>query len=335
ITHTDRDIWDCLALDLETPRPGRRPNLSVIDFRPISQAWLRRAVKEWVKTLRPDTSQVKRTLQAATLASAALEARPGGGHDERELRFADLDAIFEAINTATNASGGLYETRYRRGLWANFHAVIDLGRATDVLVDLPGTFSRHSSHSIAHEEANEDHIGKAVPETVVAQLDAHMGLLGVDGNYGRIWSAVDTNAMFAAAYQVLRDTGRRPGEVVSLRLDCLECDAGEWALIYDNHKKRRLRRRLPITAETAAVIQAWQARRAGMDLPACTQGWLFPACWQSSGPGHLGTIRLSQALRSWVDAIPRLDSDVPGLDGTPLPFDRLAIYPYAFRHSYA
>ena len=30
-----------------------------------------------------------------------------------------------------------------------------------------------------------------------------------------------------------------------------------------------------------------------------------------------------------------LSSDLPGPDGTPLPFDRSAIYPYAFRHSYA
>ena len=30
-----------------------------------------------------------------------------------------------------------------------------------------------------------------------------------------------------------------------------------------------------------------------------------------------------------------LHANLPGPDGTPLPFDRSAIYPYAFRHSYA
>ncbi|MGH9157289.1 MAG: hypothetical protein ACRD1K_15955, partial [Acidimicrobiales bacterium] len=128
VVHTDKDVWDCLALDLQTPRPGRRPNLSMIDFTPIAQPWLRAAVKEWVATARPETWHVKRTVQAATLASDALGARPGGGHDQRALRFADLDAAFRAINTATNLDGGLYDTRYRRGLWASFHAVIDLGR---------------------------------------------------------------------------------------------------------------------------------------------------------------------------------------------------------------
>ncbi len=335
IIHTDKDVWDCLALDLEVPRPGVRPNLSVLDFTPISQRWLRDAVKAWVATVRPETWNVKRTVQAATLASRALEARPGGGHDETVLRFADLDAVFAAINTAVTVDGRLYDARYRRGLWASFHAVIDLGRATDRLAGLPGVFSRHASHSIGHTDPNEDHIGKAVPETVIAQLDARLDLLGADGNYGRIWSPADTNALFVTAYQVLRDTGRRPGEIVSLRSDCLERDGDDWSLVYDNHKKRRLRRRLPITEATARIIQTWQARRAGIDLPACAEGWLFPAVRESTGPGHLRTIRLSQALRAWVDAIPELTSDLPGPDGAPQPFDRSAIYAYAFRHSYA
>ena len=118
------------------------------------------------------------------------------------------------INDAVTGDGRLYDARYRRGLWASFHAVIDLGRATDILDGLPGVFSRHASHSIRHTDPNEDRIGKAVPETVIAQLDAHLDLLGVDGNYGRIWSPADTNAWFATAYQVQRhaDAGvRAPG----------------------------------------------------------------------------------------------------------------------------
>ncbi len=139
---------------------------------------------------------------------------------------------------------------------------------------------------------------------MIAQLDAHLDLLGVDGNYGRIWSPSDTNALFATAYQGLRDTGRRPGEVVSLRTQCVERDGEDWALVYDNHKKGRLRRRLPITAATAWIIQAWQVRRAGIDLPQCAEGWLFPAARESSGTGHLTTIRLSQALRHADAGVP-------------------------------
>jgi integrase len=335
ITHTDKDVWDCLALDLEAPRAGRRPNLSSVEFTPITQRWLREATKDWIQTFRPDSGQLRRTVQACTLASRALSVRPGGGQDPRDLGFADMTAVFQALNNATQTEGRLYSGRYRRGLWARFVAVIDLGRSTDLLRDLPATFRRHPSHTILDEDLNEDEIGKAIPETVIAQLDAHLELLGTDSTYGRVWSITDTATLFQTAYQILRDTGRRPGEVVSLAVDCLEIQDGEYALVYDNHKKHRLRRRLPITTDTAATIQRWQRYRAGLELPISAQCWLFPACTESSGSGHLSTNRFARALHRWVAAIPVLHSDLPGPDGTPIPFDRSLIYPYAFRHSYA
>ncbi len=335
IDHAHGDVWDCLALDLETPRVGRRPNMATIDFGPIRQDWLRQATKHWVATIRPATNEIKRAIQVATIASATLGRRPGGGHDPKDLGFAEVTAVYQAVKGATRSDGRLYDSHYRRGLLARFWAVIDLGRASGLLGELPGTFTRSTTQRIVATEANEDEIGKAIPETVIAQLDAHLDLLGADRTYGRVWSATDTKAMFAAAYVVLRDTGRRPGEVVSLALDCVETDGDEHALVYDNHKKLRLRRRLPITAETAAAIDRWRQQRSGLVLPACAEGFLFPAPNQSQGPGHLTATRLAQALRAWVGAIPILRSDVPGPDGTPLPFDRKAIYPYAFRHSYA
>jgi hypothetical protein len=335
LAHADRDTWDALALDLEAPRPGRRPNRATIDFIPIGQTWLRDATKQWVATVRPATGEVKRAIQVATLASVALSRRPGGGHDPAALGFSEVTAVYDAVKGATGEDGRLYHSHYRRGLWARFWSVVDLGRASGLLGQLGSGFVRHRSHRIVAVEPNEDQIGKAIPETVIAQLDAHLDLLDGGRPYGLLWSRADTKAMFQTAYVVLRDTGRRPGELVSLGADCVEVDGSEHALVYDNHKKGRLRRRLPITAETAGAISTWQQHRAGLLLPAVAGPWLFPACNESSGPGHLTTIRLSQALRSWVDAIPVLHSDVPGPDGTPLPFDRRAIYAYAFRHSYA
>ena len=57
------------------------------------------------------------------------------------------------------------------------------------------------------------------------------------------------------------DTGRRPDEILRLRLDCLTRDPdGAAVLVYDNHKPDRRERRLPISQATAAAITAQQQR---------------------------------------------------------------------------
>jgi integrase len=96
---------------------------------------------------------------------------------------------------------------------------------------------------------------------VIRQLDARLDLLGPAGRGGSL-TATDLQQMHRTIYQILRDTGRRPGEVVSLRIGCIEIIDGQHNLIYDNHKAGRLRRRLPITSQTAELILTWQARRS-------------------------------------------------------------------------
>src|SRR5208337_3566231 len=40
-------------------------------------------------------------------------------------------------------------------------------------------------------------------------------------------------------------------------------------------------------------------------------------------------------MRSWVAGIPRLDAGGTGQAGEPIRFDRRAVHPHAFRHTYA
>src|ERR1700682_349041 len=62
------------------------------------------------------------------------------------------------------------------------------------------------------------------------------------------------------ATQIGIDTGRRPEDILNLTLGCLDRDKdGGDVLVYDNIKANRLRRRLPISKTTAAVITAQQA----------------------------------------------------------------------------
>ena len=121
---------------------------------------------------------------------------------------------------------------------------------------------------------------------MIRQLDAHLHLLGPAGRAGAV-TAADLQAMHHAIYQILRDTGRRPGEVVSLHIDCLEVIDGQHNLIYDNHKAGRMRRRLPITTGTAEVDHDL-AGSAAQQLPAppaaATAGCSPARCCAPSSP---------------------------------------------------
>ena len=335
---THRPVWDLIAVGIPSAFDRNRPRTNnaraEVDFTPIQQGWLRELTMAWARTVRPNSTRLKQTVWAATVASRTLALRPGGGTDTSVLRFADMTAVVDGFRRADSPTGRAYRDKNRAALLSLFLAVLDFGRSNEMLPGLSAGFGRHPDLRITVAEDNEDEIGKAIPEPVIAQLDTHIDLFGGTCSYGD-WAQDDIQAMFHTVYVVLRDTGRRPREVCALPLDCLEIEGGEYSLIYHNYKKQRLRRRLPITVATAGEIQTWQHRRAGLRLPETTRGWLFPAMTDRASRGHLATNKLTSVTRGWIDAIPALHGDLPGPDGTPLPFDRSLIFPKAFRFSYA
>ncbi|WP_308461192.1 tyrosine-type recombinase/integrase [Streptomyces sp. Ru62] len=157
--------------------------------------------------------------------------------------------------------------------------------------------------------------------------------MGEGFRYGDMEPA-DVELMMQTAYLVLRDTGRRPVEIASLRLECVKTRGVEDTLIWDNVKKRRYGRKLPITRETAAVIRTWQSRRHQLEVPSRSQKYQFPSITGRSGIAHVGS-NLANAMRDWVAAIPVLLSDELDEHGNRLPFDRSLSFLYAFRHAYA
>ena len=171
---------------------------------------------------------------------------------------------------------------------------------------------------------------------MIRRLDASLHLLGPAGRAGSI-SAADLQAMHQVIYQILRDTGRRPGEVASLRTGCVEITGGQHTLIYDNHKAGRMRRRLPITTGTAQIITSWQERRAELATPPTQRSWLFPSplLRAQRSHGHLTPAAVARAFKAWVAQIGPIDGELRGPDGRPVPFDASLITPYALRHAYA
>ena len=145
--------------------------------------------------------------------------------------------------------------------------------------------------------------------------------------------------MAVLVYQLLKGTGRRVGEVTSLRLKCLAVDEhGKDVLVYDNHKAGRMGRRLPLadSALVAAVRdqQAWVRER----FPTTPAGqlWLLPRPHKNvDGTNHLDTGLINAWMRTWVERVERIDAGPLDANGEPVPFDRSGIHPHAFRHTYA
>ncbi|WP_371660697.1 tyrosine-type recombinase/integrase [Streptomyces sp. NBC_00280] len=332
----DKMKLDLVAIGLKSTlsRTGRRTVNRVVDLHQITQPWLRQILVEWIRAARPEGGEFSDTFRAIQLVSPALACRPSGGADPALLQLADMDAAVDAIRIARRRDGELYGAKFRRDLLTKFFGLLDFGRGIGLMDAVAGGFGRQITHRIPDEDVDEDEVGKAIPESVIRQLDAHLDRLGAGFAYGG-YAREDIEAMFQAAYVVVRDTGRRPGEVCKLPVDCLKVDGAEFDLLWDNHKARRFRRRLPVASQTVAAIRVWQERRAQMDIPDVCQRYLFPAITGNSGNRHLASNYLSQAIRQWVDAIPDLHAEAADTDGSPLPFDRTLIYTYAFRHSYA
>ena len=194
-----------------------------------------------------------------------------GSPDPASLGAGEFTRVLDAVGSQRRADGCLYSASHRNLMLYQFCQVIEHGRASGLMAAVPDPFRPARRHRV-RDEPNEDELGKALPETVIRQLDAHLHLLGPTGRAGAL-TGIDLQLMHQTIYRILRDTGRRPGEVVSLRVGCLEIIDGQHNLIYDNHKAGRMRRRLPITTETVEVIRTWQRRRAGLSpRPASASG---------------------------------------------------------------
>jgi integrase len=329
------DVWQVQLLDLQSNGSRRWPaTKGTVDFGPIELRWLREVIKDWARNTRPYLQRLRQALRACRVVSQTLVAC--GRSDPTSLGAGDFVLVERAIVEQRRTDGSPHSASYRTQLLRVFCEVIEHGRANALMTEVPDPFRPSPRRQRVVEDVNEEQLGKALPDTVIRQLDQHLHLLGPAGRHGSI-SAADLRAMHQTIYQILRDTGRRPGEIVSLKIGCLEVIDGQHNLIYDNHKAARRRRRLPITADTAEIITTWQHRREQIPTAPATRQWLFPSPLLRShqARGHLTASCVGVAFRLWTQVIPNIDSEVLGPDATPLPFDRSLITPYVLRHSYA
>lgn len=327
----ERVVWDLVDVGL-SPKPvyrGARKRKG-IDFGEIEQLWLRKTLMEWTAD-QPNAIKVREYFRATGIASVALSQCANRGADPTQLTAANATAVAEAIAVAKSARGKPAGPKYLRDLYNSFFGLIDYARRKRI-ADVAVEFASDRQHlSLYAEPVEEEGSGKAIPEYVQRQLDESVGSLGRGVLHGDLPDEL-VQLLFRTAYIVLRDTGRRPSEVVSLKRGCIRHDAnGAPILVYDNIKAGRMNRRLPIVSSTAAAIDEWKA--AYCPDGATDESYMFPGALTRHQ--HLLSYHLSGAMRMWVDQLDRLHTNECGEDGEPLPFDRKLIFPYAFRHSYA
>ena len=334
-----KDLWDLRLFG----RSGRKH----LDFRGIRQSWLREAAKRWAAATigRVGDGAMAHRVGSLSAFSSVLASGAGGGEDPGALSRADIERFISRANSPQFPTKARpWGTKAKAALVEECALVLSEARELGLLDAVGSSFAFRRGDRAPR--AAEEPPGRALPVAVVAQLDARVDLLArVPGATGPARSATlgvlgeRAGPMALLTYRLLKGTGRRAGEVASLRLECLGTDEhGKDVLIYDNHKAGRLGRRLPLADSTLAASireqQSWVRSR----FPATpAQGlWLLPRPHKNAeGTNHIDTGLINAWFRAWLARMPEIEAGTLDEHGNPVPFDKAAIRPHAFRHTYA
>ncbi|MDJ0440885.1 tyrosine-type recombinase/integrase [Rhodococcus qingshengii] len=331
----DRLVWDLIDIGIKrdpTLLGGTRRRRG-LDFTPITQPWLRELTLAWARK-QTQARLLTETVRVTIAVSRTLDQRRDHGNHLARLSDQDVAAITDEMNRLAALKGDSVSAKHKRRLYARFFRLIEWGRRSGQLDELPPSFARLPLQSIPFESFTDEQPGKAIPVHIQRQLDANIDSIGRGLNYGELTDE-QAHWMFRTAYVVLRDTGRRPLEVATLAVDCLTREDSGPILKWNNHKAKRYGRRLPILQTTADAIRQWIDMRSQINAPARSDSYLFPSVAERAGEPYIRSYSFSRCIRLWVDGLESLDTTDVDDNGDPLPFDRMLVYPYAFRHSYA
>lgn len=330
-----KDVWDLMVFD---HTDAGRARGRALDFTRIHQGWLREAAKAWAYAKMPttDTCWPKKVIADVALLSDALAAGPAGGSDPAKAGRADIERFFHPVRNHRQPDGKPYAASTLQACVCHVRSFLQDAAALGLLADVPPGFAILKGEGVKVARTGRDVGRRSVPEAAIAELDRHLHLLGRHPVRGPAASLGPQ--MQRLAYELLRDTGRRVGEITRLRLTCVwrENDGSPW-LVYDNTKAGRLERRIPIFEALAVSVEQLAAQVAAL-FPGTPpeEGFLLPAQTQNRlGRRPMPGATLRKWLQAWVEQIPGLTGQVFDDDGELRAFPQLRIHPHAFRHAYA
>jgi integrase len=298
-----------------------------IDLSVIPQVWLREALRRWILDAREPWGCIKEALAVVTTVSAALTSKlADNGHDPTRLNTAAMTIAVRALHERWAPNDQLTTARATTiyGRLARWWQLCDHARRTNLWPDVPAGFARdpklHTARGFHRSPRDEAKRADVPPSAVVAYIRNNLDMID--------WGSHPERHQTAMA--LLIDTGRRPIEVVSLRVDCLAANEDGYWLRWDNHKAGRLDQRLPIDRVTAEVVQNWQQHKERTGLHS---KWLLPST-ASQLDTHISENGLANTLRRLRKSLPPMDGMVSDVDGAAVAPDLGVIHLYSFRHAY-
>ncbi|MEU7180997.1 MULTISPECIES: tyrosine-type recombinase/integrase [Streptomyces] len=321
-TERRKDIWNAAVF-------GQGNN--TIDFTGITQPWLREVVKYWVSEEMPRRrgdavgSVMQNYVISLTRLSESLRLHRPDDLGDVPARLGRADAVCFLNRLAYLVSMGKISMNMRIIDCRNVKRVINdlrnrgMRMPGNIATALPPDFTFLAED--IPQPPDDDEPGRALPDRVLAQLCQALPVL-----------EERSGTSIRVATEILIDTGRRPDEICRLPWDCLATSTdGKTVLIYHDYKNNRPGRRLPIADATAEVVRTQQrdAQARFPDTPLSELALLPAPKRNPHGTRRLGDTSLSPAHRAWVDNLPALlaDGDTE--------FNKAAIVPYTYRHSYA
>lgn len=334
-----KDVWDLRVLNLAAGREtGTKP--LIVDFTPIRQRWLRNMAKRWIETGSVNRADNVRLSIAAIGYLSDSIALGNAASNRTRLSRSDIDRFMKTIASLVGTEGMALTNKSKSRYVTAAKSFLAHARGDGWLDEVPGAFAFRADDGFDLRAISDDDdlVGRAVPEHVIAQLNDYVDLLDRGRDIRPLGLAL-IGRLRRLAYALLRDTGRRVSDLAELRLDCARKQDDGWYLIYTNVKARRRGQRLPTDESTAREITE-VATLISSTFPHTSHKelWLFPRLHKNfDGKFRMTAAGLSDWIDRWLADIPEevILNDYADAGGVVRPFDRELIYPHAFRHAYA
>jgi len=327
----DRDPLVLYFKDLDLTDHHESGRRASIDLRDIKAPWIAATLQHWARNCRTSSTTMYRMVGVWRVADEVLQQR--GAAQISRLGSQDMDAVVRAVRSKWPA---ITEQGHRLPmLWR----LIEHGHKSDELQNIWASISpRFSKNSATHrpqtgsgdaEAPNPDEPFRFVPQPIIDWMMDNLHLLAGTDDY----QVMETRAMVFLQERC----GRRPGETLHLRDDCLSYDSSGHPYLEWNRIKppKRAGKRLPIHQETHDLIVQWRQVKRDYDI---TSEWLFPSRNWHKRDAPYPTLQLTSRIRAVITAVQRtapFPQVVSGAEGNLINYDPSGIDAYSLRHAFA